>query len=65
MSPALMDGFFTTNATLELCQHETWDELVRLMPTSMGLRSGLVVVVSLVNFNLLGAYYLPDTVLST
>ena len=32
--------------------------------TSMGLRSGLVVVVSLVNFNLLGAYYLPDTVLS-
>ena len=33
--------------------------------TSMGLRSGLVVVVSLVNFNLLGAYYLSDTVLST
>ena len=33
--------------------------------TSMGLRSGLVVVVSLVNFNLLGAYYLPDTMLST
>ena len=32
MSPALVGGFFTTSATWELCQHETWDELVRLMP---------------------------------